>query len=59
MLPPDFHWRYMMLLGVGLVFFTVVTIVAAAFFPQNAAMYALFSNVLGNFSGALFTKIKS
>ncbi len=56
---PDWHWRTMRILCGGLVFFTVITIIAAHFFPQNAAMYALFSGILGNFSGALFTKIKS
>lgn len=39
----------------GLVIFAIATAAIAVLVPGNAALYALFAGILGNFSGALFT----
>lgn len=47
--------RTVYLLCAGLVFFTLLIVATAAFFPANKKLYAPFAGILGNFSGALFT----
>lgn len=44
-----------LIIGAGLLLFSATVIGIAVFVPSNAALYALFSGILGNFSGALFT----
>jgi hypothetical protein len=48
----------LMVLCGGLFLFTIVVIVVAFVFPMDQGIYALFAGILGNFSGALFTKIR-
>lgn len=43
----------LMVLAGGIVFFTLVVIFVAFRLPANQGIYALFSGILGNFSGGL------
>lgn len=46
------------ILAGGLLFFTAVVIGVAAMMPENAAIYALFAGILGNFSGGLMMYLR-
>jgi uncharacterized membrane-anchored protein len=46
------------LLAGGLLFFTVIVIAVAAWMPANASINALFSGILGNFSGGLMVYLR-
>lgn len=53
--PKDLTLR---LLVAGLVLYTLLALGAAVFLPSNEKVYALLAGILGNFSGALFLRLK-
>lgn len=56
--PPPPRDRTVALLVAGLLVYTVACMSAAIWLPGNEKVYALLAGILGNFSGALFMRLK-
>lgn len=47
------------LLFAGLLFFALCTAASSIWLPANEKLFGLFSGIAGNFSGALFLRLKA
>lgn len=56
--PPPQHDLTFWLLAAGLLIYTMLAVGAAIWLPNNEKVYALLAGVMGNFSGALFLRLK-